>query len=75
MARVVLDQALAVRSQTHYDAVGLSGGVFQNRRLTERVAALLAEAGIDVRLHEGMPANDGGLCFGQAVEAAAILKL
>jgi hydrogenase maturation protein HypF len=75
MARAVLDQALAIRSQRHYDAVGLSGGVFQNRRLTERVAVLLGEAGIDVRLHEEVPANDGGLCFGQAVEAAAILKL
>jgi hydrogenase maturation protein HypF len=46
--------------------------VFQNRRLTERVAALLGEAGIAVRLHEEIPANDGGLCFGQAVEAAAV---
>ena len=73
MARAVLDQALAIRANSDYDAVGLSGGVFQNRRLTERVAALLGEAGIDVRLHEAIPANDGGLCFGQAVEAMAAL--
>jgi hydrogenase maturation protein HypF len=73
MARAVLDQALKIRRQTRYDAVGLSGGVFQNRRLTERVAALLGDAGIDVRLHEEVPANDGGLCFGQAIEAMAKL--
>jgi hydrogenase maturation protein HypF len=71
MARVVLDQALQIRSRSRYDAVGLSGGVFQNRRLTERVVELLGDAGIDVRLHEGIPANDGGLCFGQAIEAMA----
>jgi hydrogenase maturation protein HypF len=74
MARAVLGQALAVRAHTHYDAVGLSGGVFQNRRLTERVAALLGDAGIDVRLHEEIPANDGRLCFGQAIEAMAVLE-
>jgi hydrogenase maturation protein HypF len=73
MARAVLDQALKIRAQTHYDAVGLSGGVFQNRRLTERVVELLGGAGIDVRLHEEVPANDGGLCFGQVIEAAARL--
>jgi len=72
MARAVLDQALNIRAKTHYDAVGLSGGVFQNRLLTERVAALLGDAGIDVRLHEAVPANDGGLSLGQAVEAAAL---
>ena len=72
MARAVLDQALRIRTEIHFDAVGLSGGVFQNRRLTERVAALLEDAGIDVHLHEEVPANDGGLCFGQAVEAMAV---
>jgi hydrogenase maturation protein HypF len=73
MARAVLDQALKIRSQSNYDAVGLSGGVFQNRLLTERVVELLGEAGVDVRLHEEVPANDGGLCFGQVIEAAARL--
>ena len=28
--------------------------------------------GIAVRLHETLPANDGGLCFGQVIEAAAL---
>jgi len=73
MARAVLDQALKIRSRTRYDALGLSGGVFQNRRLTERVVELLGGAGIDVRLHREVPANDGGLCFGQIVEATARL--
>jgi len=72
MAQALLDQALALRERTGFAAVGLSGGVFQNRRLTERVVTRLAAAGFDVRLHREVPANDGGLCFGQIVEALAV---
>jgi len=70
MANALVDQALAVRKQSGFDAVGLSGGVFQNRRLTELVAARLEALNIEVRLHEAVPANDGGLCFGQVIDAA-----
>jgi hydrogenase maturation protein HypF len=52
--------------------VGLSGGVFQNRRLSERVVEKLQGEGIEVRLHRELPANDGGLCFGQVIEAMAL---
>jgi hydrogenase maturation protein HypF len=69
MAQALLDQALAVRERCGFEAVGLSGGVFQNRRLTERVVSKLGAAGIDVRLHREVPANDGGLSFGQIIEA------
>ncbi len=70
MANALVDQALAVRKQSGFDAIGLSGGVFQNRRLTELVAARLEELDIEVRLHEAVPANDGGLCFGQVIDVA-----
>jgi hydrogenase maturation protein HypF len=75
LAQALLDQALALRATTEFDAVGLSGGVFQNKRLTERVVARLGEAGIDARLHREVPANDGGLSFGQVIEASAIMAL
>ena len=75
LAQALLDQALALRATTDFDAVGLSGGVFQNKRLTERVVARLGEAGIDARLHREVPANDGGLSFGQVIEASAIMAL
>ena len=73
MAQALVDQALAIRRQRDFDAVGLSGGVFQNRRLSERVVEKLQGEGIDVRLHRELPANDGGLCFGQVIEAMARL--
>jgi hydrogenase maturation protein HypF len=72
MARALADQAEAIARSVAFDAVGLSGGVFQNRLLTERVVAILAARGVDVRLHEALPANDGGLCFGQVIEALAL---
>jgi hydrogenase maturation protein HypF len=73
MAQALVDQALAIRRQHDFDAVGLSGGVFQNRRLSERVVEKLQGEGIDVGLHRELPANDGGLCFGQVIEAMANL--
>jgi hydrogenase maturation protein HypF len=53
------------------DTVVLSGGVFANRLLTERVLAHLIAAGLSVLLPERLPANDGGIAFGQAAIAAA----
>ena len=51
--------------------VALSGGVFQNVLLTERVVTRLQEAGFRVLLHSRVPTNDGGISFGRAVVAGA----
>ena len=53
------------------DLVVLSGGVFQNRLLLERTAALLEAARLRVLVPERLPPNDGGISFGQAAVAAA----
>ncbi len=47
----------------------LSGGVFQNRYLTERAAAVLESRGYVVHTHHRVPPNDGGIALGQAVMA------
>ena len=52
-------------------AVALSGGVFQNRILLERVLAGLEAKGYRVLTHAHVPCNDGGLALGQAMIAAA----
>ena len=49
--------------------LGLSGGVFQNARLVERACERLQANGHEVLLHHQVPANDGGLAYGQAVLA------
>jgi hydrogenase maturation protein HypF len=51
----------------------LSGGVFQNRRLLESVSSGLVAEGLRVLVPERLPANDGGIAYGQAVVAAARL--
>ena len=51
--------------------VVLSGGVFQNRTLLERTAALLAGDGLRALVPEQLPPNDGGIAYGQAAVAAA----
>jgi hydrogenase maturation protein HypF len=48
----------------------LTGGVFQNVRLTEVVESTLREAGSEVLIHSQIPANDGGISIGQAAIAA-----
>jgi len=48
----------------------MSGGVFQNRYLTERAAARLEALGFAVYTHQRVPANDGGIALGQVVLAA-----
>ncbi len=71
IARALLEQALAVRDERAVDHVGLCGGVFQNRVLTEQVFGLLQEAGFEVHVPELLPCNDASLSFGQAAEIAA----
>jgi hydrogenase maturation protein HypF len=43
----------------------LSGGVFQNRLLTEHVVEELADSRQPLGLHQEIPPNDGGLAAGQ----------
>jgi hydrogenase maturation protein HypF len=69
LARVLCEQAKALRDVHGDFAVGLAGGVFQNRVLTETTLALLDEAGFRIYLPRAVPCNDGGLCYGQIIEA------
>jgi hydrogenase maturation protein HypF len=68
LARALAAQVVALAQCETFDAVGLTGGVFQNRLLAERTTALVAEAGFACHLPQMLPANDGGLAYGQLVE-------
>jgi len=54
--------------------VVLSGGCFQNRRLTEQAHRRLSQSGFEVLLHRQVPPNDGGISLGQTAVAAARLS-
>lgn len=70
LARNILMQCNHFRGLNGDFAVGLGGGVFQNRLLSEITFDLLVEAGFRVYLPQQVPCNDGGLCLGQIMEAA-----
>jgi hydrogenase maturation protein HypF len=52
----------------------LSGGVFQNRIITEQAQSLLRSAGFEVLIPRRLPINDAAISFGQLIECAAILR-
>ncbi|MEI7645691.1 MAG: carbamoyltransferase HypF [Chloroflexales bacterium] len=54
------------------EQVALSGGCFQNRLLAEGAVAQLTAAGRRAILPQLVPANDGGVSFGQVAAAAAM---
>jgi len=68
MAHALLQQAIQIRKDSSINKIGLAGGVFQNRVLTERSITLLQENGFEVTLPLLMPVNDAAISFGQIVE-------
>ncbi|WP_370970106.1 carbamoyltransferase HypF [Amycolatopsis sp. cg9] len=50
--------------------VALSGGVFQNVLLLDRTVETLERTGFRVLTHRDVPANDGGISFGQVAVAS-----
>lgn len=53
------------------ETVVLSGGVMQNQCFQQRLACQLQAMGYQVLLPQQLPANDGGIAFGQALVASA----
>jgi len=68
LAATIVETACRLRQRHGNFTVGLSGGVFQNRRLTGEALRLLRDAGLAVHLPTLLPSNDGGLCAGQVRE-------
>ena len=68
LAQALLQQARSIREEHGVNTVGFSGGVFQNRVLSEQALALLSADGFQVHLPELIPVNDAGISFGQVME-------
>jgi hydrogenase maturation protein HypF len=71
VAAAIEDTCVLLRDRHELSTVALSGGVFQNLLLLNRVVSRLEQRGFDVLLHSRVPCNDGGISLGQAVVAAA----
>jgi hydrogenase maturation protein HypF len=68
LAHALLAQAVQARHSHGIERIGLSGGVFQNRILTETACDLLEAAGFVVTLPAHIPVNDAGISYGQVIE-------
>jgi hydrogenase maturation protein HypF len=73
IARATVDACLTLTAARGTEVVVLSGGVFQSRLLLEAAIAALTEAGLRVLVPERLPVNDGGISYGQAAVASALL--
>ena len=67
----LVEAAIEVARRVGVETVALSGGCFQNRLLTERLATRLERAGFHPLRHHRVPPNDGGISLGQIAVAAA----
>jgi hydrogenase maturation protein HypF len=74
IAQGFIAAAVGARVSTGITRVALSGGCMHNRRLARLLRSGLKEQGFEVFQHRQASPGDGGLSYGQAAVAAAILE-
>lgn len=76
IAEMTVETCVKIRSDSHNELneVALSGGVFQNMFLLNKIYNDLIKDGFKVYVHRRVPPNDGGISLGQAVIAGNKIK-
>jgi len=74
IAEGFINAAANARIETDINTVALSGGCMHNRRLTRLLRSGLEEEGFEVFTHRQVSPGDGGLSYGQAVIATAMVS-
>ena len=69
VSEFTVDLCGKIRENIGINEIALSGGVFQNKYLTEKVIFSLEDKGFKVYIQRKVPPNDGGISLGQAVVA------
>ena len=75
VAAATLEVCKGLRESKGLNVVALSGGVFQNLYLLQRLEPRLEDEGFQVLSHSRVPPNDGAVALGQAVIAKRLLAL
>lgn len=71
---LLLEKAKLYRLQTGVEKVVISGGCFQNKRLTEQLQRMFAKENIPLYVPGRIPCNDGGIAVGQLAIAASLYE-
>lgn len=71
LARWIAETVQHLQSTHHFNAVGLTGGVFQNALLAELAIDALTPTGTRLLIPERIPVNDAGIAYGQVIETSA----
>jgi len=74
LIRLFSELCAVIRKENKVNQVVLSGGVFQNSILLTGLIQALEKKDFQVFTHSRVPPNDGGICLGQAMVAAAKLE-
>ena len=74
VAEFTLNLCMKIREDMNINKIALSGGVFQNKYLTEKAIFLLKDKGFKIFSQRKVPPNDGGISLGQAVIAGSIVR-
>lgn len=72
VVEIIVKTAQMLKEKTGIERVALSGGVFQNKILTEKSFERLSSLGFKPIIHQVVPPNDGGISLGQAVYGGLI---
>jgi hydrogenase maturation protein HypF len=71
LANLIVEKVTRLSEETGVKQVVVSGGCFQNKRLTEQIQQLFSCSDITLYLPAQIPCNDGGIAVGQLAVAAA----
>ena len=64
----------SIREESGINEVALSGGVFQNSFILEKIYCTLKRNKFEVYTHKELPSNDGGIAIGQIIIANEIIE-
>ena len=70
LAKLIIEKVNQLSEETGIKQVVVSGGCFQNKRLTEQIQQLFSCYNISLYLPAQIPCNDGGIAVGQLAVAA-----
>lgn len=72
VALAITEVSEKMRKETSINKVVLSGGVFQNKYLLEKLTGMLTGKNFYIYTNHLVPANDGGVSLGQLIVASKI---